>query len=316
MFKSLFRPRKPVLDPTLGDPLAKLILKDAQHGKLTTLIQHEDRLREGEWDRRFFYVDLIGKSIADPSCIETLPDTPLGHLVRGCAAINLAWKARGRGQAETVSEEGAMMFFKYLEYALHHLVHAAEQDSKDPTGLAFLQTVALGLQMERSNAREWFDEAVRRDPLHQQAHYGYLYNTLEKWGGSHAEMYAFARETMGRVPETSTLYSILFWAHQERLLYFIAFDKDFEGGGKFITDKQVHEESLNVYRNSLGKMPKIKRVSDYWPHNVAVWWFMTLEIPGIVREETKKIGPYFTQHPWSVFYRDDPAAGYQKALEL
>jgi hypothetical protein len=312
MLKSLFGEKKLVFDPTLGDSLAGTILKEAERGQVSTLLKKDQSLRSGEWDRRFYYIELAGKTL---SRTDQVPDTPLGNLLKGSAAINSAWAARGHGGAETVSAQGWALFEKQLISAHQFLLTAAEQDREDPTGLVFLLTVAQGLQLDRTSATAWLKEALRRDPLNQQAHYRYLFLTLKKWGGSHEEMYAFARETMARTPPTSTLYPILYLAFQEYYLYQLAFAKNREAAFAFLADPAVRQESLAIYQNSLAKRKSIERISDYWPHNVAIWWFMVLKMPEIVRQETKKVGSHFTQFPWTIFF-EDPVAGYQKALNL
>jgi hypothetical protein len=315
MFKSLFGTKKPVFDPALGDPLGTIILGEARQGKFDILLKRVEPLRTGEWDRRAFYIDLAAKNSTKSEKVDTLPDTPLGNLIQGNVAIELAWKARGSGDAATVTENGANLFFKYLNTAGKYLSRAAEQDLDDPTPFAFLQTVAMGLQLERKLADAWFNEATRRDPTNQQAHFRHLFLLCKKWGGSHEDMYAFARDTMKKTPIGSTLYSIIYLAFQEHYLFFRAFDKNPVGAQVFLGEAGVRKESIDAYRNSLQIRKSIDRVSDYWPHNSAAWWFLALNMPNVVRQETKKIGPHFTVFPWSIFYKD-PGVGYQRALNI
>jgi hypothetical protein len=315
MFRPLFKPKKPELDPALGDRLAKVILSEAKQENLTTLLKEVVSLRAGEWDRRAFYIDLAAEHMTRPDSLKKLPDTPFGNLVKGRMATRFAWKVRGGGTGDTVSEDTWESFYEYLSISGRHLLRAAEQDEQDPTPFAFLQPVAMGLQMERKIAETWFREAIQRDPTNREAHYGHLFLVCEKWGGSHKDMYAFARATMKRIPTSSTLYSIILVAFQEHYLYLKAFDENIEGAKAFLRDKRVRAESIKVYQNSLQKQKRIERVTDYWPHNVAAWWFMTLNMPDVVRQETKKIGPHFTRFPWAMFY-NDPAVGYQQALDI
>jgi hypothetical protein len=315
MFKNLFGEKKLELDPTLGDRLAKSILGEARQGKVNTFFKEVEKLRFGEWDRREFYVDLVGENLTDLTTIQKLPDTPLGNLVQGCAALHFAWKARGSGRASTVTESGWKYFYQYLEVAQRCLLRAGEQDTEDPTPFALLQPVAMGRQLERAISDEWFYEAIRRDPTHQGANYRHLIVLCKKWGGSHEEMFDFARLTATNLPVGSILHFILYAAYQEYYLYLSAFDKDKAGAQAFLRDESIREESVRVYQKSLEQRHKIERVSDYWPHNVAAWWFLKLEMPDIVRRETKKIGRNFTEYPWAMFYKD-AVTGYQKALDM
>lgn len=315
MFKSLFGAPKPVYDPALGDGLGIGILAEARQGRIDTLLKEIDLFRVGKWDVRSFYIDLAAEYLPNSVNLEKLPDTPAGNLIKGAGAIKLAWKARGSGTAKTVSEVGWVMFHDYLHTAGKHLTRASEQDAEDPTPFAFLQTVAMGLQLERKFSQAWLQEALKRDPINQQAHMRHLGLLCKKWGGSHEEMYAFARETTQRIPWDSTLNSILYCAFEEHFLYLSAFDHDKLGARRFIMDNQVRAESIAVYEKSLKKRNVISQVSDYMPHNITAWWFLVLNIPEVVRAETKKIGPYFTDFPWEVYHKD-PAAGYQRAVNI
>ncbi len=315
MLNTLFGPRKPEFDPALGDAVARKILAGALQGKAEVLLTEIAPVRKNQWDRRAFYMELFGEHIADIRVLETLPDTPVGNLARGSIAMQLAWRARGRGDAATVTKEGWEGFFKNLNLAAHCLLRAGDQDMEDPTPFAFLQTVAMGLQLEKKVAEAWLQEALRRDATNQQAHSRHLTLLCKKWGGSHEEMFNFARGTLSRIPLDSTLHSIIYLAFQEYYLFFRAFDKDVEGAKTLLRDEQIKEESLSVYQKSLGNRKKIEQVSDYWPHNVTAWWFLMLNIPEVVRAETQKIGQHFTRFPWSIFYKD-PAEGYYRATKI
>jgi len=130
MFKSLFSTRKPAFDPALGDALGQTILSDAKQGKFDTLLREIDAMRNGQWDRRAFYIDLVGEYLTNTRNIETLFDNSTGNLIKGNIAINLAWKARGGGQADTVSKEGWESFFKYLDSAARYLIRAGNKIKK------------------------------------------------------------------------------------------------------------------------------------------------------------------------------------------
>ncbi len=315
MLNSLFGARKPVFDPALGDGVARKILAGALQGKPDSLLTEIAPIRNNQWDRRAFYIELFAEHIADIRVLETLPDTPVGNLARGSIAIQLAWRARGHGDAATVTEEGGKGFFKNLNLAAHCLLRAGEQDIEDPTPFAILQTVAMGLQLKRKIAEDWLQEAIRRDASNQQAHYRHLFLLCKKWGGSHEDMFNFARTTINRIPSDSTLNSIIYVAFQEYYLFFRAFEKDAEGAKALLRDEQIKEESLSIYQKSLGNRKKIEQVSDYWPHNVTAWWFFLLNIPEVVRAETQKIGQHFTKFPWSIFYKD-PAEVYYRATKI
>jgi hypothetical protein len=317
VFNSMFgpkKPEKPVFDPTLGDGLAKKILDEAKLGKCNILLNKVAVLRNGQWDKRAFYVDLASEFLINTQFVDEFADDALGNLLRGSIAIHLAWKARGSGMAETVTEDGRVGFFKYLDIAAKCLLRAAEQDKEDPTPLAFLQTVAMGLQLDREVAVSWLNEAVKRDPYNQQAHNRHLYLLTEKWGGSHEEMFTFARATIKKLPPETTLNSILYHAFFERVSYFYGFEKNPEGVREWIRDPSLREEALTHYQKTLQHRKKIEQASDYWPHNLALWWFYLVNNAEVTRQETKKIGPNVTKYPWEIY--QDPAGVAYKAMQL
>lgn len=304
--------KKPIYDPTLGDPFAKVILAEAKKGHFKTTLTELESLKQGNWDQRAFYIDLIGQYLNET---HSLPDSPTANLIRGTFEIHQAWLARGRETADQVTTDGWRIFFARLQKARDFLLQAAEQEPDDPTPYAFLQTVAMGLQLDREYAQIWLNEATRRDPYNMQAHYRHLFLLCKKWGGSHDEMYAFAHATLDKTPVNLTLNTILFVAFQEHFFYLLGFDKNIEGAEAFIKNQKVRQESVTVYEKCLANRRKIEHVSDYWPHNVAAWWFYMLRMHKYVRQETKKIGPYFTEFPWSIMYRD-PAEGYYLATKF
>jgi hypothetical protein len=143
MFNFFSKNRKLEFDPALGDPLAQTILDETRRGSFNTLFNEIERFRAGRWDERAFYLDLAGHYLGQPQKLNTLPDTPVGNLLRGCAGIHLAWQARGGGTADTVGKDGWQGFAVNLDFAGKSLLRAAAQDQQDPTALALLQTVAL-----------------------------------------------------------------------------------------------------------------------------------------------------------------------------
>ena len=315
MFKNIFkRPLpKPIFDPALRDPLGQKILAEAKAGQAQLLQEKIVTMREGQWDRRMFYVDLAGEFMASRDKVEALPDTAVGNLIRGTHAIHWAWEARGSGQAESVQSDQWPVFFQRLELGVNNLLRAAEQDPSDPSPFAILLTAGMGLQVERHVTDEWFMEAIRRDPLHQQAHYRMLFLLCEKWGGSHSEMYDFAKQTVRKSPRGSTLASVLYLAFQEHYLYLVAFERDKEAAQALLADKKVQQKSLDIYQKSLALHQQIDNPANYWPHNVAAWWFLTLNNLTIAKQEIAKIGLSFTRFPWGLFDWD-PADGYHRAL--
>lgn len=310
----LFLP-KPVFNPALGDSLATIILKESREGKLTTAFEAIAPMRTDDWDRRGFYAELAGRYLRQSENLVSAPDNSLGNLIRGYYYTHAAWDARGGGQADTVTNQGWTLFFERLELARTFLVRSADQDNEDPSPLAALQTVGMGLQLERAITDEWFLEATSRDRFNQQAHFRKLFALCQKWHGSHDEMYDFARQTLSKLPDTSTLHSLIYLAYQEHFLYLAHFDNNPDGARALPRNDKIRTESIAVYERSFRCRSAINSVADYWPHNVTAWWFMMLDKKEQAIQEAKKIGMNFTEFPWRIFYVP-PTKGYQKFLRF
>jgi hypothetical protein len=310
VFDVLYGNARPKIDSTFGDPLARNLVEAGNHGNIDALMSGLSPVRTGRWDDRAYYVSLAARTLIGSGRVDMLPDTPLGNLIRVEVRIHLAWKARGSGPGETVSDDGWKQFFKELDLAGRYLVYTGEQDLEDPTPYALLQTVAKGLQLDRDIAVAWLDEALRRDPLNQYAHFRHLTLVCEKWGGTHEEMFAFARATLRKLPPGSELGAILFAAFLEYVLYYKGFEPSPEKLDALRSSPKVRDESLAVYRTFL-ESRNIESVSDYYLHNLAVCWFDILNIPEVIRQEVKKIGPHVTPFPWMYFFRD-PVQAYQR----
>lgn len=305
---------KPKRDPSFGDPLAKRVLADAEQGNIQAALDAVTPVRTGQWNDRAFYLWLISSKLPDTVDDSMIPDTALGNTLKGIRAMSRAQKSRGTGLGNTVTEEGWKGFVHHEDLAAQHLFRAGEQDVEDPTPYARLVSVAMGLQLERRVSDQWFEEAIRRDPLNSAAHRARLTLLCEKWGGSHDEMYAFARETIRRIPPESVLNSILYNAFYEYFLYYRSIDSQPKYVQGLLSNSMVRQESLEIYTKSLKKHSRVEQVSDFWAHNMAAWWFFVLDIPEPVREETRKIGPYYTEIPWHLY--KDPAETYEQASRM
>jgi hypothetical protein len=124
------------------------------------------------------------------------PDDPLPRLLLGARAVNRAWAARGSGRASTVSREGFDQFHALLAEAEEHLYAAARLDRRSAAPWHFLLVSGRGLEVGPAVSLRRFEAVLARDPAHFGAHRQRLQQLCKKWGGSHEEMHAFARDAM------------------------------------------------------------------------------------------------------------------------
>lgn len=103
-----------------------------------------------------------------------------------------AWKARGGGYADTVSEKGAELFRKRLEISNQILSRGASLKDRCPHWYVIALWTAIGRGADRDTLEELFDAGVKLEPT-----YYYLYQVkasylLPRWLGEDGEWERFA----------------------------------------------------------------------------------------------------------------------------
>lgn len=147
----------------------------------------------------FLITDSDGDFIENhgPAIAEVLAGSPsvepwFVHRIRGCVEVDLAWKARGSGWANSVTRDGWRGFEDHLGSARTELTKAWELHPEHPGAASQMITVCLG----GSNAparemREWFDRAVSARLDYLPAYKVFLWGMRPRWHGSEAAMTAF-----------------------------------------------------------------------------------------------------------------------------
>lgn len=154
------------------------------------------------------------------------PDDLIGLTIAGAFLFGIGKRHRGMGQASAVGEKQAERYAQYLFEAKDALDAALAIDRRFGLAAAFNMAVAVD---------EWEDgqkdqaEAILLDardvPL--SGYVNLLQARLEKWGGSHADMFRIARSRMlGDAPAQNMLIAR---AHWERWLFYAAFDDSGRG---------------------------------------------------------------------------------------
>jgi len=144
---------------------------------------------------------IIGKPLA-----EGWPDAYTTWLWKGRACIHLAWTARGKGWANSVTDEGWKLFDERLAAAEEALQHAWKLYPKDKQICHEMMTVMLGQGGGRQRMEVWFNRAMELDPNDIDACKDKLYYLEPKWHGSEEAQLAFGRECVrsktwgGKVP--------------------------------------------------------------------------------------------------------------------
>lgn len=110
-------------------------------------------------------------------------------VVGGDHEIDLAWKSRGSGFANTVTPEGWKGFREHLAKAREHLTAAHALAPDVPTAANRMITVAMGEDGDQETPMEWFERAIAAQVDYHAAYDAILNSLLPRWGGSHEQMY-------------------------------------------------------------------------------------------------------------------------------
>ena len=122
--------------------------------------------------------------------VETGPDVYHARLVRGAYATDYAWYFRGTTYANRVTDEGWGGFRRYLEFARQDLEAAREMNPGDAESASLLITVAAAQDGGLDSLENYFEQALKTNPLHHGARMAKLNFAQPKWGGSWADVEA------------------------------------------------------------------------------------------------------------------------------
>jgi len=142
--------------------------------------------------------------------VDIHPDSGWAHLARGLFLVQRAYQERGdRVSAETPSGRFDRME-QYLVDATNELEIAAQKLPRCALCIGGQININL-MRGERRNNRALIDEALGYDANIWRPVYAYYTTLYPQWGGSEAEMQAFAREVGVRNTELGKRLDALFY---------------------------------------------------------------------------------------------------------
>jgi hypothetical protein len=175
------------------------------------------------------------------------PDDLVGLTVAGAFHFGIGKRHRGMRAAAEVREKQAVLYIERLYRARTALDDALALDRRYGLAAAFAMAVASD---ELEDGQKDQAEAVLLDardvPL--SGYVNLLQARLEKWGGSHADMFRIARSRM--LADAPMQHILIARAHWERYLYYAAFD-----------DSEQASEMAEVYFTG-DVMDDLKAASD------------------------------------------------------
>jgi hypothetical protein len=166
-------------------------------------LQHSrERLNDGSWlSEAYFAAFRLRPQASKEHFAETeqllvrweqsRPTSTVLPMIKTGFHLDLAWKWRGDGYANTVTPEGWTGFKK--ELAIARRVLESDQTGKFyPEYYALMQTLALGENLRKEKYMELFDEATRRTPDYYPFYYNTAWYLMPQWHGRNGEWEAFA----------------------------------------------------------------------------------------------------------------------------
>ncbi|GAA1999055.1 hypothetical protein GCM10009799_27670 [Nocardiopsis rhodophaea] len=237
------------------DPELERILPDIRAGRLTPGLDLVKAAGEN-WDLRALRIDVLSREAAARlDSIEKLAgDDADGLLWLGSARIRAAWNIRGAARARYVSSEQFEKFWEGLSTAPEPLLRAAELRPNDPVPWDCLQWFGLGMQLDRSELDNIWDQLCARAPRTCAGHFSRAQVLCNKWQGSNEEVLAFAREVASSCQAGDPRAALLPLAH-------------FEVIADLLDDTESDEDSLSFVRkciSSPGVAAEIADAADRW----------------------------------------------------
>jgi len=163
----------------------------------------------GRWRIISFYESLLpsGEELEDQwqaheqmhkDWVAARPESVTAHLAHAEFLVNYAWKARGSGYANTVTDEGFKLMTKRLGEAHQILVGAHKLKDKDPMLFETAMGVALGEGWEPGVYGDLVNDAHQFEPKCWVYDTSRAYSLLPRWYGEKGDWEAFADKAAAR----------------------------------------------------------------------------------------------------------------------
>jgi hypothetical protein len=127
------------------------------------------------------------------------PDSITARVALAGAQLQYAWRARGGGYADKVTEEGWKSFGERAEVAAKTLMDASSLPAKCPEWYVAMQLTARALGQSKEMQTAIFEKAIAFEPDYQYFYRAQAEMLMPKWEGEEGEMAAFAAKVADRI---------------------------------------------------------------------------------------------------------------------
>ncbi len=173
----------------------------------------KDRVEGGAW-KLFVFYDTAANPVAGEHStsadwnqqisklqkwMSARPQSVTARIALAETYINLAWKARGGGFADSVSAAGGLQFERQIQMAQKTLMDASDLTAKCPQWYFDMLEIARDQGWSREQTRALFERAIAFEPAYYHNYRAYASNLLPKWNGEPGQAEAFADESNRRI---------------------------------------------------------------------------------------------------------------------
>jgi hypothetical protein len=215
---------------------------------------NKERLPGGYWKLRALYAALeeppLGNMASDgdwEDLFQSLtawtnlkPDSVTARVASADAWKNYAWKARGAGYADKVSEAAWPVFEKRLENAQQALADAVRLKEQCPYWFVVAVAVGRAQQRDRESLEKIFQAGVQIEPTFYYLHQEKATYLLPRWGGQQGDWERFADESALKIG-----------GHEGDIVFFGIYSQmlTYEGMQLMNTNQKAAPRLLNGFRS-------------------------------------------------------------------
>jgi hypothetical protein len=169
-------------------------------------------------------------------------------------------------------------------------------------------TAAMGLESKPEVVMSYLAEARKRDAENHAAHACTLWYLCQKWHGNHQQMYDFARGVCQNLRSGSHLHILIAYAHVERGIYALFFDRNQNDVSALWENQQVRDELVRAYKQGPASPNYRPSKLTHSELNFFGYCFARLNEQTLAKSVFEKIGDKYSEYPWTMFA--DPTAKF------
>lgn len=232
------------------------------------------------------------------------PGDPDALVVRAETGVARAWRLRGTAWRP----RNHHAFVRALTVADDHARQAAVAAPGDPSPHMTRLRVARGLEVGRDEFARRLSALTALAPHHRPALEQALQYKTAKWGGSAAEMFAFARRVSADAPAGSSAALLVVWAHLE---HGATLDRRGSSRGTaYLADPATRAEIAAAEERWSGR-PGPAEAGRAWGHNVLAYAWWLARDPDAARPHLARTREHLATYPWA--FSGDPTAVHARA---